>query len=703
MTFINPLLSILELVWERAHSRLGQRAALALGVLLASTAICATLLYADGISIAGLRDRLSQEHNQATYDVLIKGAANIIDRGKYDEINDFIFSQAERTIGLPISRSGRHGWSKSLLVIPPGVDPAGKRSNLPTTRFQFYAGIEDQVEVIEGHFPHPAHDPQDTVEVMVTEKLAQELGLHPGDRFRVEDWTGSDQPMHVTVELAAIIRLRDPESNFWFYAPWFLDQAFTVPEETFFNAIALAFVPTEGEFTWVANFDEAAINPENAGRVLAGLDLFRFRLQEQLQKARLLTDLDDILKEYQRSSFILKALLILLGAPIVGIALYYIVMSSTMIVEGQKDEIAILKSRGASDGQLLGLFVAEGLIIGLAAVLLAPLLAIPLGRFIGRTTTFMVFDNPRSIPVFLRSSTFSYAGGAALLALLATLQPVLGAARETIVTYKQEAARPRKRSLVHRTYFDVVLMGLAALGYRLLTQRGTIVSRGPTGGLEFDPLLLVTPIVLVLGVALFALRLMPLLMRALACLWALTDSVSVLIALRGIARTHGYYPSLVLLLTFTLSVGLFTASVAGTFDANYSDQALYQTGADLRTAVFDFEDMRWETLPLSDYEAIPGVKTAMPALRYELIGREATVRVKGRLVAIDPDRFPQTAFWRHDFAEVPLDTLMATLKTQPEGLLVNPSFARKHRLNLGQRFDINIDGVRVDFVLSGYV
>jgi hypothetical protein len=195
---------------------------------------------------------LARAHEDAVYDLLIKGKANLVDAARYRRMDETIAHQVQEIIGLPVTRSGRHGWSKSLLVVPLGQPPVGQRNQLSRTRFQFYAGVEDQVEVVEGRFPRPATDPQDVVEVMVTETLAEELGLKVGDVFHVEDFTGSAQPMQVQIRLAAIIRLRDPESAFWFYAPWFLDEAFTVPEETFFNSILLTFVPAGAEFTWGA-------------------------------------------------------------------------------------------------------------------------------------------------------------------------------------------------------------------------------------------------------------------------------------------------------------------------------------------------------------------------------------------------------------------------------------------------------------------
>ena len=697
---VNQLLATIQLALLRTWAALGSHAAVALGVLVATTTICALILYAEAVNVAVLRDRLARAHQDAVYDLLIKGQANLIDRTRYQEMNDTIARQIERVIGLPVTRSGRHGWSKSLLIVPPGQSPVGQRNELPRTRFQFYAGVEDQIEVVAGRFPRPATDPQDIVEVMVTETLAGELDLKVGDVFHVEDFTGGALPQQVQVRLAAIIRLRDPDSAFWFYAPWFLDEAFTVPEETFFNAIALTFVPTEAEFTWVANYDENSIDVTNARRVLAGLDVLRFNLTRHLGHMQFLTKLDKAIRNFLSGTFVLRALLIVLGAPIIGIALYYIVITSQLVVERQRGEIAVLKSRGSSDGQVIGLFLVQGLLIAGLTALLAPLLALPLAQLIGKATTFLSFTDPRVLPVMLHGEVYGYAALAAALALWATLAPAVHAARETIVTYRHGEARPTRRSFVHRYYIDVILLLLGSLGYRSLSQSGTIVERSESGGLVYDPLLLVTPIVLAAGVAFLALRAVPVLLRGMARMTSFTETVAPLLALRQVSRTPTRYAGLILLLTFTLALGLFTASVASTFDRNYSDQALYAAGADLRTHEFDYDLATWRVRPLKEYLALPGVEAATPVLRRDLIGREAQIRAKGVLLAVDPSTFADAAWWRADFTPE-LSELTKALQSDEQAVLVNPEFARRYHLKVGDVFDINVDGVRVDLRLVG--
>ena len=179
---------------------------------------------------------------------------------------------------------------------------------MPRVRFQFYAGLENQVDVVQGTYPRPANDPQDTVEVMTTQTLADSLGLNVGDKFKVQDFVGSDDSQQVTARLSAIVQLRPTASGgisttgvltpavsaqltgsplavqqpltgtTALYAPRFLDEALTVPEQSFFRNIALNFSPNEGEVTWIANYDETAVTVDNVDRVLTGLDLLQFNL-----------------------------------------------------------------------------------------------------------------------------------------------------------------------------------------------------------------------------------------------------------------------------------------------------------------------------------------------------------------------------------------------------------------------------------------
>ena len=54
---LNQLFATVQLALQRTWASLGSHAAVALGVLVATTTICALILYAEAVNVAVLRDR----------------------------------------------------------------------------------------------------------------------------------------------------------------------------------------------------------------------------------------------------------------------------------------------------------------------------------------------------------------------------------------------------------------------------------------------------------------------------------------------------------------------------------------------------------------------------------------------------------------------------------------------------------------------
>ena len=104
---------------------------------------------------------------------------------------------------------------------------------------------------------------------------------------------------------------------------------------------------------------------------------------------------------------------------------------------------------------------------------------------------------------------------------------------------------------------------------------------GATSGDLFDnPLLVLLPALVALTLTLLTLRLLPLAMAVLAWLAARTKSVGFLLATRYLAREPGLYTTPLVLLMLTLSLSVYTASLAQTLDYHLYDQSYYAVGAD---------------------------------------------------------------------------------------------------------------------------
>jgi lipoprotein-releasing system permease protein len=120
---------------------------------------------------------------------------------------------------------------------------------------------------------------------------------------------------------------------------------------------------------------------------------------------------------------------------IVAVAAFNIVSILTMMVMDKRSDIAVLRTMGASGGQILGLFLVQGLTIGILGVGLGVVFGVPLALSIGhmvngleRLLQFQVFDPSvyfiTAMPSRLELNDVLWTVvGSLVLTLLATIYP----------------------------------------------------------------------------------------------------------------------------------------------------------------------------------------------------------------------------------------------------------------------------------------
>ena len=120
---------------------------------------------------------------------------------------------------------------------------------------------------------------------------------------------------------------------------------------------------------------------------------------------RQLSSLSDALEDYDTRLFFSKIPMFVIMILISVVILYYVITLSSLVVEQQKGEIVLLRSRGASSVQVLAVFVMEGLTIALMAVIIAPFLASAVISFLGYTPAFSDLSGTSRLSVSLTSGT----------------------------------------------------------------------------------------------------------------------------------------------------------------------------------------------------------------------------------------------------------------------------------------------------------
>lgn len=166
----------------------------------------------------------------------------------------------------------------------------------------------------------------------------------------------------------------------------------------------------------------------SAGRVLD-------RLAEELPASYLLSDWSSSQGTLFQAVKMEKIMVAMMLFIIVAVAAFNIVSILTMMVMDKRSDIAVLRTLGASGTQVLGVFLVQGLGIGVLGVGLGVVLGIPLALKIGelvagleRLLQFRVFDPTvyfiTSLPSRLDWGDVGIiVAGSLLLTLLATLYP----------------------------------------------------------------------------------------------------------------------------------------------------------------------------------------------------------------------------------------------------------------------------------------
>ena len=626
----------------------------------------------------------------------------------YAKANEYITNEAQRVIGIPRRLYVTYGQTDSLPLLSRTNDESMTGRDFAGYGFlAFIRDFEKHIKLLDGRMAEPGKDANGDIEAIMATAGLDENGLEVGDRIAIV-WEKGGQLIPVNVKITGRWYPQNPEDTYWFYQLDYFNNAIMLPEQSFFDNVAKPYEGITHEFAWFMVFDVNAIRSDNVARVLEGINELRSRTATILGNVRMEISPESLLQDYEVKLFFLKILLFVLSAPIICIVLYYITISAGMIIDRQRNEIAIFKSRGASTSQVVGVYLTEGAFLGSLALIVGPILGMIVAQFIGRTYTFLVFSSRETLPVHITAQTMQFALIAVGLSIGAMVLPAVGAARHSIVTYKQEVARSARPPFWQRWFIDILILAVSGYGYYLLQGRQSVLTLGEAGDVFSDPLLLLVPAIFIFGGSLVFLRIFPYLINGLSAAGGRFFPVSVMLGLRQIGRQPGQYTRLVLLLTLTLALGTFAASVAKTLDRNYNDRVYYQNGTDLllvESGQFDELTETWSFQPVSDHLEVKAIEWAARVFRTtgnaNITGRGRPQEVK--IMAIDPPDYAKVTWWREDFATVHVNTLLNGLGQDEKGAVVDTKFLNEFKLKVGDSLVVNVKQRPVDFTIVGVV
>ncbi len=687
---------------------------LVLCALLALTAAVALAVsvpvYAEGASLRLLNSEIGRQERQSArspFTLLIRyiGAWNgPLEWEAVAGADSAITGSGIRSLQLPVQGVARHVRTDQMRLFLPPDAGGGQNQFVKSVPLGFLTGLDGQIMLVAGSRPRALTEKpsaQRPVEVLVSRALADEVGVNVGDRFTLVG--AGSAPVSFPLLVSGIWQAKNAADPAWFFPPASFNDVLLTDEASFTGPVAGAMRREVAQVVWSARLNGNGLTAATAGPLLGRINALAARMGGFVPGLRLEQSPADALNRYATQAAQLTLQLAVFSTPILALVLYFVTLVAGMLVNRQRGEIALLKTRGVRDSQILGMYLVEWGLIGALALAIGPLVGVQFAIVMSRVTSFLTISD--SVPPLAATLTWEngrFAFGAAALAVIAALVPALGATRRTLVDEQQQAARVARPPFWQRFYLDLLLLLPAVYGiYALRAGNGVF---GSSGDPLANPLLLLVPVLLCFALGLVAVRCVPWLLELLTRLAARVSWIVPLVALRTLARQPGTYRGPLLLLILTLSLATFSTSMASALDAGLLGALTYQVGTPTQLietgetkapakpggpatpAPAAPAEPRFLFVPVSEHRKVPGVLAATRVGTYDAVIQGASAGKNTQLVGIDRADFPAVVnrFERGWAGGEPLGGLMNALAKTSDGLLVSRELLTRG-VNVGDR------------------
>ena len=706
--------AIFTLALKRLLAQRLLSAATIIGLTAAAALILTIPIYAESVAFRILTERLGEgpdRVNRPPFSFMFSYIGSWNEPVNWEDITGldrFLREQGGTQLGLNTTMLVRHLETQNFRLYPAGeTNYRDESRSMDYVSFGTTENIAAQVELVEGRYPAPA-DPaaNSVVEVMIHENFASEFGIQSGELYLGYNWRlDANDPMQVTqIRVAGIWRPRDETAAYWFYRPNVFEDILLVDEETYRNRLSPHSNAEINLAVWYLVTDGSGVNTSRVDELIERHNETEKIADQYLSGAYIQASPVEELRPYQRIVSVLTLTLTVFSIPIVILLFVFLMMLVGLVVDGRRNETAVLRSRGTSSFQVVGLTLVEGLIMGAAALVVGMLLAAAFTQLMGTTRSFMDFRWGERFIVSFPATIGATAALALLFTIVIRVLPTIGAARHTIISYKMDRSRLLRRPWWQRLGIDLLLLALIGYFYYQTVQQGGLIEvQGGASSIDeaYDqPFVFLLPPLTIFALTLFALRLLPVILRVMAWLIQLTNSVGLLIVTRQLERSPGAYGLPLILLVTTISLGIYTASFARTIDRYLYEQQFYRVSADAAVRVFSqsgggFPGAAASEAPpaymhISEFTSMPHIIDATRLGEYRATARLTSGSVDGTFIGVDRAELGPVIFWRPDFAPIRLGYLMNALAERADAALASRSFVEERGLEIGDLLELDV-------------
>ena len=686
---LSDFITTWKFVIKRSLSHARLLVSVVIGVLLAAAILSGTVIYFNSLKEIALDASLDTMSGN-DLDIVTKTVRGPTTVVEYEKVSNLIIGEATRNIGWFSKNLISGGSSATFFLTEPGKEDQAGKDNA-RAYFLFSSDLNEHAGLIDGgRIPDNSNNQLDqnstlVIEALISEEAAWESGIEIGDTLSVVPFW-SDELDRANVVVTGVLRKLNSDTNFWYLnelvfsantGDSFRTVPFYVSEDTYFQVLGKSFANMDTNYGWMFDVQKDLISADKAQDGIRSIELLESAVRAQLPNYRQFTSLDELLVDYEKRLFFSKLPMFVLLVLVAVVVLYYIVTLSGLLIERQKGEIALLRSRGAGFWHLISIFTVEGLTISGLSIVLGPLMAAGAIKLAGSTPIFAELLGGTGLDVKLSGAAYALGAVGGVFSFCALMIPAIQASRISVTAYRRESARPSGLPFFQKYYIDVLLLILLVVLFRQLTEQGSLFASQAFGKTTANYLLLAVPAITLLGFALVLLRLFPVALNLASRVLSKVLPVGPTLGLWQMARNPAYYARLSLLLILTAGLGIFAASFGGTLDRSFKERVLYSTGSEIRIDGISMDATGFSRPLQSSYEQIDGVSAASSVYRGWAYDYTDLTSDKIQILAINPSNFGDVGWFRDDFLSKNKTDVLASLESDQitEGILI-PENAR---------------------------
>ena len=244
--------------------------------------------------------------------------------------------------------------------------------------------MDEHIDIVHGRM-YSGEKQDGILEAIVTEEAMQRLDLRLDEVYRVTDYNNYlTEPLRV--KIVGVFTIKPGVDTYWYKPLRTYNESFMIDHSLFHKEFIETESPVLTKANWHYAFDYYKITLENISPIL---EAYKQQKRWMIEKNfGLYMPSITIIERYHEREQQLKITLWVVQVPILLMLALYIFMVSQLIVENEKNEIAVLRSRGASGLQVFISYLFEALLLSGMAMILGPPLGLLLCTFLGASNGF---------------------------------------------------------------------------------------------------------------------------------------------------------------------------------------------------------------------------------------------------------------------------------------------------------------------------